>query len=34
MDGWCDVASNLFLLIAVGIMLSKKDNYVQLGRGS
>ena len=31
MDGWCDVASNLFLLVAVGIMLSKKDNYEYLG---
>ena len=31
MDGWCDVASNLFLLVAVGIMLSKKDNYEHLG---
>ena len=30
MDGWCDVASNLFLLVAVGIMLSKKDNYEHL----
>ena len=30
MDGWCDVASNLFLLVAVGIMLSKKDNYEYL----
>ena len=31
MDGWCDVASNLFLLVAVGIMLSKKDIYEYLG---
>ena len=31
MDGWCDVASNLFLLIAVGILLSKKDTYTHLG---
>lgn len=31
MDGWCDVASNVFLLIAVGIMLSRKDSYMHLG---
>ena len=31
MDGWCDVASNIFLLVAVGILLSKKDNYTLLG---
>ena len=32
MDGWCDIASNIFLLVAVGILLSKKDNnYMLLG---